>query len=68
MNQKVLTHLIDTTVIYARPEGTHYHLDLSCPMLINGDFEKLGYKQISKVEVKERNLKPCVCAFEDYEV
>lgn len=48
--------------IYARPDGSHYHTDRSCPMLAGGDFETLRYKEITKEEAKKRRLKPCACA------
>jgi hypothetical protein len=54
----------DTTVIYARPWGRHYHIDKDCPMLQGGDFERLGYTIIKKADIKKRRLNPDLCAYE----
>ena len=54
------------TVIYARQEGWHYHLDRNCPMLSGGDFERLKYEIISPKRIKKRGLNPCpACTYED---
>lgn len=47
---------------YARPEGWHYHTDRNCSMLAGGDFERLGYVEITLKEAKKRKLRPCACA------
>ncbi len=54
----------DSTVIYARPNGGHYHLDINCIMLLDSGFEILGYVEIKKADIKKRKLYPCACAFE----
>ncbi len=54
----------DDTAIYARPDGSHYHLDRNCNMLKDGDFERYGYGQIKTAEIRKRRLYPCVCAYE----
>ncbi len=59
---------IPETKIYARPEGKHYHLKQGCPLLQEGDFKRLGYKEIGMEEVSEQGLRPCVCAYEDKEL
>ena len=46
---------------YARPNGKHYHADLKCPMLNDGQFKDYGYKEVTKEEVNKRNLFPCSC-------
>jgi len=46
--------------IYARPNGEHYHLRY-CIMLLNGDFEKWGYVEITPDDIKRRSLKRCSC-------
>jgi len=50
------------TKLYARPEGWHYHTDRNCSMLAGGDFERLGYVEITLKEAKKRKLRPCACA------
>ncbi len=57
----------DKTVIYARPNGWHYHLDKNCKMMGDGDFEKYGYVQIKKSEIKKRHLLACLCAYDRVE-
>lgn len=57
-----------STIIYARTQGSHYHLDRSCPMLEDGDFERLNYVAIKKSEIKKRHLLPCRCAYEGEEI
>lgn len=52
------------SIIYARPNGGHYHLNKDCTMLKGGDYERLGYKEISREDIKEFKLNPCVCALE----
>jgi hypothetical protein len=47
---------------YARPRGGHYHLRKDCQMLTGGQFEKLGYKEITITEARSRKLIPCTCA------
>lgn len=56
----------DSTIIYARPDGWHYHLNRQCSMLQGEDFERLRYIEINKSEIKKRRLNPCLCAYEDY--
>lgn len=48
--------------LYARPDGWHYHTARNCSMLAGGDFERLGYVEITQKEAKKRKLKPCACA------
>lgn len=55
------------TVIYARPNGWHYHLDRECPMLSGDDFERLKYEVIKQKDIKKRGLRPCMCAYDDSE-
>ncbi len=57
-----LKAITDSTPIYARPSGGHYHLERSCPMLQGGDFERLKYRQITQRDIKLRYLIPCSCA------
>lgn len=47
--------------LYARPDGWHYHTDRNCPMLAGGEFERLGYKEITLKQAKKRRLNPCAC-------
>lgn len=54
------------TKIYARQGGWHYHLDRECIMLGGSDFEKFGYKEISKSDIVRRRLNPCACAYVDF--
>ncbi|KKM76009.1 hypothetical protein LCGC14_1384450 [marine sediment metagenome] len=61
----MLKPILESTVIYARPGGLRYHLDRQCQMLQGGDFERLGYVQVTKEAIKKRKLNPCVCAFEN---
>jgi hypothetical protein len=58
----ILVPLSDDTIIYARPDGGHYHMNKDCPTL-RGDFDKLGYVQTTLTKVKERHLIPCVCTY-----
>lgn len=53
----------ENTVIYARPNGGHYHLSRGCIMLSDSDYEVLGYVEIKKADIKKRKLYPCVCAY-----
>lgn len=46
---------------YARPSGGHYHTNLDCSMLIDGQFEKLKYQEIPFVAINGRKLIPCSC-------
>lgn len=62
--QNKLKPLTDTTIIYARPSGWHYHLDKNCPML-QGDLGRLGYIIIPAKDIERRNLSPCLCAYVD---
>lgn len=55
----------ENTTVYARPDGWHFHLDRNCPMLIDNDFEKMGYIGIKASEIKERRLSPCECCYEE---
>jgi hypothetical protein len=64
--EHLLIALTDDSVIYARPDGWHYHLRRDCPML-EGDFERFGYTTITKAEVEKRRLWPCLCAYEGYD-
>ncbi len=53
------------TLIYARPKGSHFHLDRNCTMLQGlGGFEKQGYVSITIKAITKRKLRPCVCAYE----
>ena len=47
--------------IYARPDGGHYHRRKDCVMLRGGQFEEIGYKEVTVEEVKKRKLRPCAC-------
>jgi hypothetical protein len=52
------------TTIFARENGIHYHLAQNCPTL-NNVFEAMHYIKISFVEMRKRNLKPCVhCGYD----
>ena len=46
---------------YARPDGGHIHSDKECPMLKDGDFERLGYEEVSLDEARARKLMCCSC-------
>ena len=48
-------------IIYARPNGTHYHTDRNCMMLTGNQYATLGYKEIIMEEVYNRRLIPCMC-------
>ena len=45
--------------LFARPEGTHYHVDRNCHMLVDGQFEAYGYIGIDREEIEQRELVPC---------
>ena len=47
--------------MYARPDGSYVHNSKDCPMLNQGQFEKLGYKKITESQMNRRRLKPCAC-------
>jgi len=47
--------------LYARPGGWHYHASRRCPMLRNGDFKRLGYVKVGRMEVRKRKLRDCAC-------
>ena len=49
------------TIYYARPDGGHFHSSKRCPLLDGGDFERLGYVEISAGEKKSRKLRECSC-------
>ena len=51
--------LITVPVLFARPDGRHYHIREDCMFLSAGQFEELGYKQIYVKEMQERKLLPC---------
>lgn len=46
---------------YARPGGGHIHAGKECPMLKDGDFERLGYREVSLDEARVRKLRCCSC-------
>ena len=60
-----LIPLLETTPIYARPGGGHYHLYRNCKMLQGRDYKRLGYRVIALRELQERGLRPCLCAYEE---
>lgn len=62
MDRPKLLPLADAERIYARPGGEHYHLDRDCPML-SADFDRFGYVEINRYDVKARRLRPCACAY-----
>jgi len=65
MSGKTGLKIIDKeTLIYARPDGSHFHLDRQCNMLQNGDYERLEYTIIDESQIKERKLYPCACAYQ----
>jgi len=49
-------------VLYARPDGSHYHADKNCVMLRGGDFELLSYREVTPSETAKRKLTACTCA------
>jgi hypothetical protein len=59
------TPVNDKTLIYARPEGWHYHLNRDCVMLSGGQFENYKYTTITPKDIRKRHLSPCVCAYGD---
>ncbi len=48
-------------VIYARPDGWHYHTTLNCPMLRGGDFQSLEYREVNEDDIEKKKLRPCPC-------
>ena len=50
-----------TITFYARPDGGHIHKDLNCTMLGNGDFEEMGYREVTLDEARSRGLICCAC-------
>ncbi len=56
---KIYKPIDGETIIFARPDGWHYHLDKNCPMLQGGDFERLKYTRITRVELAKRKLWAC---------
>ncbi len=54
------------TIIFARPDGWHYHLDRNCEMLQGSQFERLGYIRILQDEIEGLDLFPCPsCAIKE---
>ena len=49
------------TTFYSRPDGGHVHASKECPMLQGGDFEELGYEEITLNEARIRGLLCCSC-------
>lgn len=47
--------------LYARPDGSHVHIDRGCLILAGGDFERLGYKEVTIGEARTRRLNVCPC-------
>ena len=47
--------------VYVRPQGMHYHTNRDCPMLADGDFESMRYKEISLAEAKQQEFCSCAC-------
>jgi hypothetical protein len=66
MRSSRLISITDSTIIYARPDGGHYHLNRNCPMLQGNQFKYYGYTEIKKLDIKKRKLRPCICCFEDF--
>ncbi len=60
-----LKPILDSTVIYARPDGRHYHIDRKCCMLQGSDFETYGYVQIAREDIRKRKLNPCACSYKN---
>ena len=50
-----------TIHFYARPDGGHIHSGKKCPMLKDGDFDRLGYVEVSLDEARARKLVCCPC-------
>jgi hypothetical protein len=67
MNAHKLKPITQETIIYGRPYGKHYHLDIRCPMLQGEDFKRMHYTIITLDTIKRQHLKPCMCAYEDFE-
>jgi hypothetical protein len=55
--------LEEAPVIYARPEGWHYHLDRDCTMLQGSQFKRHAYREVPAAIVRRRSLVPCGCAY-----
>lgn len=47
--------------VFIRKGGWHYHISKECPMLISGDFERLGYFEVTLQEAKKRHLSKHNC-------
>ncbi len=47
--------------LYARPDGSHVHAGKDCQMLERGDFERLGYREVTLGEARTRQLSTCLC-------
>lgn len=60
-NEELKKNNTDGTKVYARPRGEHYHMKRDCPMLTGGQFEKMGYKEITPEDIVKRKLRPCAC-------
>jgi hypothetical protein len=54
--------LKENIIYYARPDGRHYHKSKDCPMLSNGQFEDMRYKEINYKDIRKRHLWECSCA------
>jgi len=52
---------MDQEVLFARPDGKHYHTDRNCPVLQQGNFEKLGYREVTLAEIMRGRLRTCSC-------
>jgi hypothetical protein len=59
-----LIPLTKETKIYARPDGTHYHLSRDCHLLRGREFDRFAYVVIDIRELRKRKLEPCVCAYD----
>lgn len=58
-----LIPLEEAKVIYARPNGWHYHLDRDCAMLRGSQFKRHAYREVPAAIVRRRRLIPCGCAY-----
>ena len=53
-------------MIYARPNGQHYHTTKECPIL-NG-FEQQGYTPILVSDIIKNKLVPCACVYKTFKI
>jgi hypothetical protein len=50
---------------YARSGDRHIHSNKECPVLVGGQSEHCGYKEISLDEAIKRKFDVCPCVFSD---